>query len=132
MGIESSETLEKDELDWLLTRGFPTFDEFRKNPDKWRLRPEQLFESADASTQVPHFRKLVSTQKWQWKDQFKCDSLEQIERIAKEEGFQVQDLEMEPLVNRIHGTSADNQVEIVVRFWPKSEFKARGGVVAND
>lgn len=117
-----------DMLSVLVPAGFPTFDEFRRNPDKYRDRPEQLFESAEASTQT--FRRAVVKQKYCWRNTYPCDSLEQIERIAREEGFNVNDLEMQPGVISKTGTNRD-QVEITVHFWPKDEFAAMGGVVAN-
>jgi len=128
----SEQDIDLDEaIHWLTKHTtFPTFDEFRKNPDKWRLRPEELFESADASTQT--FRRQLKDQKYYWKDQFDCgDSLEKVERIAKEEGFTIGDLEMQPKARPKNGTSQDD-MEIVIHFWPKVEFKAMGGIVANE
>lgn len=121
MGLE-------DMLEVLIPQGFPTFDEFRKNPDKYRNRADQLLESADTSTQS--FRKALTKQKYCWRNTYLCDSLEKIERIAKEEGFTVDDLEMQPRVLSTTGTSQAT-IEIMVHFWPKAEFKAMGGVVAN-
>lgn len=109
---------------------FPTFDEFKKNPDKYRARADELFESVDGSSHT--FRKRIKKQSYMWRDQYKCDALENIERICREEGFTPFQLEMEPTVRLLNGTSADGDVEIIVRFWPKDEFRARGGVVAND
>jgi hypothetical protein len=118
-------------IEFLVNRhGFPTFDEFRKNPDKWRMREDELFASADASTQT--FKQALQTQKYQWKDEYLCDSLEQVERIAKDEGFKISDLEMQPAVRTVNGTSPGGPVEIIVRFWPKEELKVMGGIVAND
>jgi len=121
----------EDILAFLIPRGFPTFDEFRRNPDKYRTRPEEILEHADGSTDI--FRKALLTQKYFWRDQVDCGkSLEKIERICKEEGFSLMDLEMQPIVKPQNGTSKDGDVVIEVHFWPKSEFRARGGVVAND
>lgn len=123
------DTLE-DMLEYLVPRGFPTFDEFKKDPDKYRLRADHLFESADGSTRS--FRKQLVTQRYFWKDQYDCgSSLEKVERIAKEEGYGIHQLEMCPKVRSMTGTSKET-VETVVQFWPKAEFKAMGGVVAND
>jgi len=116
-------------LDWLCQHGFPSFDEFRSNPDKYRKRPEELFESADSSTTV--FRDAVKKQVYMWKDQYTCRTLEELERIVKGEGFEIKDLEMEPLVRPMEGSSKQGSLEIVIKFWPRAEFAAMGKVVPN-
>ena len=121
----------EDSITWLRTHtNFPSFDEFKKNPDKWRSRPEEIFESADAST--ISLREKLKSQKYSWKDQYVCDSLEQLERIAKEEGFSPTDLEMMPKARSQNGTSADGDIEIIVEFWPKNDVRQMGGIVTND
>ena len=108
-----------DAIEWLTKHThFPTFDEFKKNPDKWRLRPEEIFESIDASS--VSMRKAVQGQKYFWKNLYECNSLEQLDRIAKEEGFSPDQLEMKPIARPLHGTSADNGLEIIVEVWPKN------------
>lgn len=109
---------------------FPTFDEFRKNPNKWRERPEEIFEAADKSSLS--LRDSLKRQVYFWRDTHQCESLEQVERIAREEGYGPQDLAEEPRVRPMHGSTADHDMEVVIRFWPKFEFKLRGGVVFND
>lgn len=122
----------EDMLEFLIPRGFPTFDEFKKNPDKYRINPEHLFESADGSV-TTGMRKRLFRQKYYWRDQYDCgDSLEKVQRIAKDEGYEITDLEMQPRVATMDGTSKQGRVEITVHFWPKAEFKAMGGIVANE
>lgn len=114
----------------LTTRSnFPTFDEFRKNPDKWRERPEEILEAVDSSSHT--FRDVIKRQVYFWRDTHECKSLEQVERIAREEGYDLSGLEMEPLVRPLHGSLANHDMEVVIRFWPKLEFKLRGGLVMN-
>jgi hypothetical protein len=115
---------------FLRSIGFPTFDEFRKNPDKWRKRPDELLISADGSTQA--FRDQVERHRYMWRDQYSFGSLEQIERVCREEGYSTEDLEMEPLVKPLHGSSKQGKVEIVIRFWPKDEWSRKGKIVADD
>ena len=108
--------------------GFPTFDEFKANPDKWREKSEELFDCIDESTQMK--RKQLMKQRYSWRDQYECDSLEQLQRIMLGEGYTMDECEMQPCVRLINGTS-DNEIEIMVKLWPKVELQAMGGIVAN-
>lgn len=111
--------------------GFPSFDEYKKNPEFWREKflghKEEILAAAEGSTKT--FLSAVSTQRYMWRDQYDCGkSLEKLHRICQEEGFSPDQLEMEPIVRPIHGTSRDGQVEILIRFWPKSEWELMGKV----
>lgn len=119
-----------DAMPELIKMGFPTFDQFRKNPDKYRKGREEIFESADQSSIT--FKNSVKRQVYMWKDQYTCKTLEQLETICKNEGFTPSDLQMRPIVKPVSGTSNQNQVEIVIQFWPKDEFEAKGGKVILD
>lgn len=116
--------------------GFPTFDEFKKNPDHWREKflghKEEIFQSVESSTQTDFVRKQLTEQRYYWRDQYDCGkSLEKIQRIAREEGYEPWDLEMEPVIRPVHGTSGRGPVEIIVRFWPKVEWAAKGKIITN-
>lgn len=127
--LSSHESLEES-LDWLVKNAnFPTFAEFSKNPDKWRANKDELFESIDKST---HAYK-ISKQRYFWRGIYEVDSLEKIQRIASEEGYDGTELEMEPIADQRLGDPGnyDKSIELKVNIWPKSEFAARGGVVAN-
>lgn len=119
------------QLEHIITKcGFPTFDEFRKYPDKWRKGTDELFKSIDESSIT--FRKLIKDTKYYWKDQILCKSLEQVERIAREEGFKIQDLEMCPQKRAVGGMNESAGVEMVIQIWPRDEFVKMGGKVVND
>lgn len=130
MMTPNSNPLDIEGLDWLVAHGFPTFAEFQKNPDKWRQNPDQIFESIQDSSVA--LKRLIKDQRLWWRDQYKVRSEEQLERICREEGYSGNDIELEVLVRPLHGTQAHNDVETIVRVWPKAEFRLRGGVVAND
>ena len=118
-------------LEWLHQHtNFPTFAEFSKNPDKWRARPEELFESIDGLN--VEYKNRVKSIKYFWRGKYEC-SLGKIYDIAKEEGV-LASLEMEPKVQPMDGSSNnhDTRLEIQVNVWPKDEFRSRGGIVAND
>jgi hypothetical protein len=124
---------EEIDLDTFCKMGFPTFDEFRKNPDKWRKDAEELFGSVEGSHQDPFERKRLHKQKYMWRDQYKCDSIEQLQRIAASEGYpNAQDLEICPIKMLIDGTNKRGRTELVVQFWPKWEWKLKGKVLTND
>ena len=116
----------------LARMGFPSFDEFKKNPDKWRKASDEIFSSVEASTQIKRQRRALKRQKFMWKDIYECDSLEKVQQIAKNEGFEPNDLEMVPLARQMDGTSQDGRLEIVIHFWPRDEYKALGGVCTNE
>jgi hypothetical protein len=129
--VDQRSDIDLDEcMPWLIAHGFPTFDEFKRSPDKWRKRPDEILESADSSTLT--FRNAVERQRYMWRDQYSFGSLEQIERVCKEEGYSPSDLEMEPIVRPLHGSSREGKVEIVIRFWPKDEWMRKGKVITND
>lgn len=119
-----------DAMSQLVAMGFPTFDQFKKNPDKWRKRKEEIFESADLSSIT--FKDSVKRQVYMWRDKYTCKTLEQLETICKSEGYDPLDLQMNPIVKPLNGTSNQGQVEVVIQFWPKDEFEARGGKVILD
>ena len=75
----------------------------------------EIFESVDSSSMT--FKKQLVKQKYFWRDTHACDSLEQVQRICKEEGYSPLDLEMEPKnFTPIDGTLQRGRVEIIVAF----------------
>jgi hypothetical protein len=119
-------------LDTICKMGFPTFDEFRKNPDKWRKGIDEIFVSMEKSTQIPGRRNRLTKQRYMWRDQFKIESLEKLQRVAKEEGYTANDLEMCPVQMNVDGTDPRGRIEIVIQVWPKWEWQAKGKVLTNN
>jgi hypothetical protein len=105
--------------------GFPTFDEFKKNPDKWRRDKEEMFVAIDRGSSVKTDKKQI----YYWKDLYRCSSLEQAQRIALDEGYTASDLQEEPIRRTRQGSSSAQDTEVIVRLWPKEEFRRRGGVI---
>jgi hypothetical protein len=110
--------------------GFPSFDEFKKNPDKWRRGTDDFFKTLDDSSQV--FRKAIKETKYFWKDEIECKSLEMLERVAKEEGFHPDQLEMCPKKRSLTGTNELGGVGMYIQVWPKEEFRRLGGKVIHE
>ena len=118
-------------LEWLhKNTSFPTFAEFSKNPDKYRANRDEFFDSIENLN--VEFKKNVQSVKYFWRGKYEC-TLGKIYIIAQEEGC-LESLEMEPIVEPVDGSSNHHgtRVKIKVNVWPKDEFRARGGVVAND
>lgn len=82
--------------------GFPSFDEFRKNPDYWRSRiklaEDHLFQSVDKGSSL--FRNIARHQYiYETFEGVKYDcggSLEKVEGIMYDEGLTRADLEIRP------------------------------------
>lgn len=118
----------EDHLAVLIPRGFPTFDEFKKNPDKYRLRPDDLFRAIQDSSQIN--RADLAKQKVYWRDGKESMTLGKLMRVAAEAGYTLDQLEIVPL--RTLNSTGTGKDEVLVRVYPKSEVRAMGGIVAND
>jgi hypothetical protein len=106
---------------------FPSFDEFKKNPDKYRERPDALFESIDRSMVTG--RRDLAKQKIYWRYGKESFTLGKLERVCKENGYRICDVDIIPFRNpNSSGTGKD---EIYVRVFPKSELRAMGAVIPN-
>lgn len=93
----------------LSAAGFPTFDQFRKNPDKWREAADEVLKAVDESTHA--FRGLVVKQRYEAFG-YPCDTLEQVERICRDEGVALRDLDMRPQIIPVVG----GKCEIIIGF----------------
>lgn len=123
----------QDTLQWLFTNtNFPTFEEFCKNPDRWRQNKNEIFDSIENCNVF--FKERVNSVKYYWRGKYYCKSLARVQDCARNEGLDGTDLEMEPIATPTHGTSNlhNSKIDIKVNVWPKNEFKAQGGIVAND
>lgn len=74
--------------------GFPTFEEFSKNPDKYRDTLDNVMERIDNGPK--QYRTNLEKTVYYF-ETYKCDSLEQAQRIASEEGLDLlKDFDWEP------------------------------------
>lgn len=117
-------TLE-DMLEVLIPMGFPTFDEFRKNPDKWRESKSSFFESIDRS--MVHDRKNLAKQKIYWRYGKEAFTLEKLEGVCKDNGYEIDQVDMLPF--RMKNSSGTGKDEVLVRVFPKHELKSMGAVI---
>lgn len=106
---------------------FPSFDEFSKNPDKWRERPEAILESIDRSMQAG--RKDLAKQKVYWRYGKECFTLGKLARVCAENGYKLADVEM--IGFRMKNSSGTGKDEMLVRVFPKDELKRMGAILPN-
>jgi len=75
--------------------GVPTFEEFRKNPDKYKMPKDWLLQAISdqpGKSQIGHLvRKVVYRCLG-----FDCSTLEEVERVAANEGLHLTDLDIRP------------------------------------
>jgi hypothetical protein len=134
--ISDTENLNDDfqeALSWVRNNtDFPSLQQFMRNPDKYRLNKEDIFESID-KMQV-YFKHRVKKAIIMWRGKYRARSTEQLQQFAFDDGFSGEELEYEPIAKPMDGTSNnhDDNIEIIINVWPKTEFRSMGGIVAND
>lgn len=95
--------------------GMPTFEEFRKDPEKYKGRHDELLALADASSTVKELRDKIQTQTYKCMG-FDCGkSLEKVERIVKEEGYTMTQMDMVPRIYPEAGGKIRIETEFVVK-----------------
>ena len=94
--------------------GAPTFEQFRKNPDKWRLPKDHLFLSADRGSDI--FKDVRKHNYYFHREGLptKCRSLEDVEAVCKLEGIKPDELEM-----KVFKETVDGKTEMNVHFRKK-------------
>lgn len=97
--------------------GFVTFDEFKRNPDRWRKRKDRAFASVDRGSKLLGNR--VARQTYEVFDGsgvgYKCRSLEDCEQTASYMGYSIDQLVMKP---EIVPLGYNGQCELHIRWFP--------------
>lgn len=117
-----------DMVAFLTSRGFPSFDQFRKNPEKFRLNRYDLFESIEKSMTID--RNDLAKQKMYWRYEKQTVTFGQLLRRIQEEGYKPEDVDVMPY--RAKNDSGTGKDVIYVRVFPKFEIRMMGGVIPND
>ena len=92
--------------------GAPTYEEFCKNPEHWRINKQQSLVSADKGSQVfTNVKKHIY-----YVDGNKCGSLEKVEQYCIDHGIGQQDLTIEVGIEKITA----GQVVMHVNFRSKN------------
>lgn len=111
----------KDEFDLVEMAescGFPSFDEYCKNVEKYTGRADAALAEVDrGSTQLNR-----TVQKHIYEiEGFKCKTLEEVERVAESMGIKLRELDYRPQVQ----TNTSGGVDIKVNFVSKAERDKR-------
>jgi hypothetical protein len=101
----------------LRAMGAPTFQEFKKNRERWVGRPDDKLAEVDKGGKINR-----TTQKHIYEiEGFRCKSLEEVERVARSQGIPIKDLDYKPEVM----PNAGHKHDLLVKFMPKSERDRR-------
>jgi hypothetical protein len=109
-----------DISDYLKKVGFPTFEEFSRNVEKYTGRDDDRLAEVDQG-HTGHLATVVKKQTYEIEG-YKCRTLEEVERIAKEKGIPLKELDYRPQLIPLGAGKAD----VLVRFISKSKRQTRG------
>jgi hypothetical protein len=93
--------------------GLPTFEEFRKDPEKYLGRDDDRL--AEVSRGGENIREIVQRHIYEIEG-YRCKTLEEVERIAANQGIPLRELDYRPQVVPNSGGKCD----ILVRFVNKN------------
>jgi hypothetical protein len=101
-----------------IQKAMPSFEEFKRNPEKWLGRDDDMFSEIDrGSTLISAY---VEKQKYEFMG-YRCNSLEEVERVASNMGYQKKDLTYVVETRPNTGYKCD----LLFRIMPKSEKAKR-------
>lgn len=112
---EIKEKLSKLDMEQIMSggrTGFPSFDEFCKNPEKWTGRPDELLASADKGSE--HLKGYVQRHIYEIEGH-RTTKLEDVERIANDYGIPLRSLDYRPTIIPQAGRKCDILVKFVSR-----------------
>lgn len=101
--------------------GMPTFEEFKKNPERWTGRSDDILSSvSEGGTAVKY---LYRKQLYEIEG-YRCKSLEEVERVANSQGIKLKELDYRPQMIPQGGGHWD----MLVKFVSKPERQRRNGI----
>lgn len=103
--------------------GLPTFDEFCKNPDKYRIRDDDTLICVEDGVNV--LRRDVRKQIYHILG-YKVDTLEKVEQVAKDHGWNMSQMDIKPNLERVTAGKYDIHVHFVVRGNEKAQGREKG------
>ena|SRR6185312_8243912 len=108
-----------EEIEFDVTKhGFPTFEEFRRNPDRWREQPEGVFATVEKAGNL--FKGYIRRIKYELEG-YRFETLHEVQRAARNMGYRDSDLTFQPeMVEAIAG-----KCDVIVRFVSKASAKRR-------
>lgn len=90
----------------------PTFDEYAKNPEKYKGRKDEILVSAEDG---PKLLRKVTGKTYYYVGKYKVDSLEKAEQVAKDMGWDLAEMEYKPNLEKGSGGKFDVHVHFVLR-----------------
>jgi hypothetical protein len=110
--IINSETTLDDILANPSNFGVPTFEQFSQNKDRYMGSKDWILAAVDKGSE--NLSAYSTEHKYKFKN-WNCDSLEEIERVARDEGHELLDLDFKAQLVDI----TNKRATIVVEFFPK-------------
>lgn len=111
------EELTREQVAYLKSAGFPTFDQYAKNPDNYRETWEEVFQSLEEGPQLlrdltkgKHVLRVCGT---------KVDSVGQMIRIAKDMGFDLKKMTYTVNLEAVGNGQYVHHVNLVPKEEPK-------------
>lgn len=83
--------------------GFCTYEQFKKNPDKWRPHKDQLFRSVDKGAFDDNLKKSIADYRYYFEG-YRCETMESVENLSREMGIKIGDVR----IGAIHVEKVDN------------------------
>lgn len=92
--------------------GAPSFEDFKKNREKWVGKDDDNLGQVDAGSQ--NINRYVQRHVYEIEG-YRCETLEEVERVARNQGIPVRELDYKPEVLPQSGYKCD----LLVKFVPK-------------
>lgn len=102
--------------------GMPSFDSFKRNYEKFMGRDDDLLSQADKGSVF--LKDVVQRHKFEIEG-YRCDSLEEVERVALQQGIPIKELDFRPILIPTGGGKAD----VLIKFVSKQERERRNAIL---
>lgn len=105
--------------------GMPTFEDFKLNHERYMGRDDDKLAFADKGSDIlkRHVKKHIYEL-----EGYRCESLEEVERVASSQGIPLRDLDYRPQLIPLGGGKCD----ILIKFVSKDERAKREGIDAGE
>lgn len=110
--------LTDEHISYLQKIGFPSFEEFAKNPDNYRAGVDHTFESIQDG---PNTLRRVAGKDYYWIGGKKVESLGQAMRIANDMGWKKEELDYRVNLDNIGGGKFDHHIFIYRKVNDKTQ-----------
>lgn len=118
LALQNEDTLWNELISDPKKFGFPTFDEYVANREKFLGDSEEALSTADRGSTV--LNRTVKRHIYEIEG-YRCKSLEEVERIAKSQGIDIRALDYRPQLVQ----AGAGKFDVIVRFVSKSERMKR-------